>query len=224
MKTLYLHVGTPKTATSSIQTFLTMNSDKLMKYNYAYPETLEVVDYISPHRNGHFLIMPIRKEDGTRDIEAQDEKVYAGMARVHELFKQVDNIILSDESLWRVTSYSRTRVLPMLQEMAKEHGYQIKVIVYLRRQDQFLSSRWNQNVKSSVGEVRPLGEHLKVVYKTQKMVVNYASKLDQLAELFGKENIIVRRFNPATWVNNSIIHDFMHYIGLDIGYREDFII
>ena len=34
MKTLYLHIGTTKTATTSIQKFLEENKDVLQKYGY----------------------------------------------------------------------------------------------------------------------------------------------------------------------------------------------
>ena len=42
MKTLYLHVGTTKTATSSIQRFLEENRTVLEKYGYCFPDSLHV--------------------------------------------------------------------------------------------------------------------------------------------------------------------------------------
>lgn len=41
-------------------------------------------------------------------------------------------------------------------------------------------------------------------------------KLDEIAEVIGKENLIVRRFVPESWRDGSIIHDFMHEIGMDV--------
>lgn len=34
--------------------------------------------------------------------------------------------------------------------------------------------------------------------------------------MIGKENLIVRRFVPESWRDGSIIHDFMHEIGMDV--------
>lgn len=42
MKTLYLHIGTTKTATTSIQRFLEENKDVLQKYGYCFPDSLHV--------------------------------------------------------------------------------------------------------------------------------------------------------------------------------------
>ncbi|EHU9320932.1 hypothetical protein KZY28_001262, partial [Campylobacter jejuni] len=38
--TCYLHIGMPKTGTTSIQTFLTKNKFLLLKQNYLYPESI----------------------------------------------------------------------------------------------------------------------------------------------------------------------------------------
>jgi hypothetical protein len=46
-------------------------------------------------------------------------------------------------------------------------------------------------------------------------MVDYASRLDSLAEFFGKENLIVRRFSRDSWVNGRIEDDFLHCIGIE---------
>lgn len=55
MRTLYVHIGTPKTATTSIQMFCVENQKVLNKQSYSYP----LLDFVYPHvahrRNGHFL-------------------------------------------------------------------------------------------------------------------------------------------------------------------------
>ncbi len=57
MKTLYLHIGTPKTASSSIQTYCRANTDKLAEYGYIYPITPSLFyPNIGHRRNAHFLI------------------------------------------------------------------------------------------------------------------------------------------------------------------------
>ena len=217
MKTLYLHIGTPKTATSSIQNFLAINRNVLEKHSYCFPKSLEKTAYVNPKRNAHFLITDYFLEDGSHDIQAEDACMLRGMEQIHDLLLQVDNVILSEENIWRFSSYSRKRLFPFIADTAREFGYQVKIIVYLRRQDQFLLSRWNQNVKNSArSEIHPIREHLKEVDEKQKLVVNYGKKLDKIAEVFGKENVIVRRFDPKSWVNGSIIEDFMQCVGLEM--------
>ena len=43
MRTLYVHIGTPKTATTSIQMFCVENQKVLNKQSYSYP----LLDFVS---------------------------------------------------------------------------------------------------------------------------------------------------------------------------------
>ena len=59
MKTLYLHIGTTKTATTSIQRFLEENKDVLQKYGYCFPDSLHVYPRANKRRNAHFLVAKV---------------------------------------------------------------------------------------------------------------------------------------------------------------------
>jgi len=59
-------------------------------------------------------------------------------------------------------------------------------------------------------------EYLAASEKKEKKIYQYAQKLDEIAAVIGKNNLIVRRFSPKSWKDGSIIHDFMHEIGLDV--------
>ena len=50
----------------------------------------------------------------------------------------------------------------------------------------------------------------------EKDIYQYGKILDGIAEVIGKENLIVRRFDAESWRDGSIIHDFMHEIGIDV--------
>ena len=218
MKTLYLHIGTPKTATSSIQKFLDENKEVLEKYGYCYPESVYRYPKVNIRRNGHFLVDKIVNEDGKRDKE--QEKIYLekGFEQIEDCFQRFDNVIISDEAVWHSSSYFRKNIFAILKKKADEQGYQIKIIVYLRRQDQFLLSRWNQSVKQNFSYAAKMTceEYFFKVRKKEKKIFEYATKLDEISDYFGKENIIVRRFQKDSWKDGSIIHDFMHEIGLEV--------
>lgn len=217
MKTLYLHVGTPKTATTSIQSFLNKNKDVLEKYGYCYPASLHRYPDVNPIRNGHFLVGNVIKEDGTRDTD--QEKIYLeeGLKQVEDYFKKVDNVILSDESIWRALSYTRKTLLSDLRSIGEKNGFRIKVIVYLRRQDKFLLSRWNQSIKQNFAysATYTCDEFFKSEKKKKNKIFNYGTKLDEISRDIGKENLIVRRFDKSKWKDDSIIRDFMNEIGLE---------
>jgi hypothetical protein len=234
MKTLYLHVGSPKTATTSIQKYLELNAKILQEHGYCFPELPHQYPLISSSRNGHFLTGEIYKETGGRDRKLEQQYRLEGMEQVEKCFEQFHRVILSDEILWRdILWKSNTRkppqsVFPFLMEHSRQHEYQVKVIVYLRRQDDLILSYWNQKVKK-VGNnhgrsfTETLEEYVSWSLDNEngEYVLDYAHRLDYLAEIFGKENLIVRRFDPKTWIHGSVIDDFMHCIGIDD--TEDFI-
>jgi hypothetical protein len=101
-------------------------------------------------------------------------------------------------------------------EEAGRQGYRIKVIVYLRRQDQFLLSRWNQSVKHAIANPQTWEEYRVRVLEKENFLLDYAGTLDKISKAVGKENVIVRRFAKENWVNGSILDDFMSCIGLAV--------
>ena len=100
MKTLYLHIGTMKTGTTSIQEFCRLNNDVLKSKGYCYPEFPWHYPGRNHRRNGLFLNSIYRNEKGERIKSREDEIFEEGMKKVNNLFSTYDNIILSDEGMW----------------------------------------------------------------------------------------------------------------------------
>lgn len=225
MKTLYLHIGTPKTATSAIQKFLADNREALREDGYCYPDSLHRYPDVHIRRNGHFLVGTVVSEDGKREKEKEAAYFEAGLQNVAACFVKYENVVLSDESIWRAVSYTRKTLFSQLKEEADKNNYKIKVIVYLRRQDTFVLSLWNQKVKhnSSPSSSLRCEDYIANALQKDKRMFAYGKKLDEIAEVIGKENLIVRRFAPYDWKDGSVIHDFMQAIGLDVtdAYHED---
>lgn len=217
MKTLFLHIGIPKTGTSSIQKFCATNRAKLEKNGYCYPQDIRAYPGISPNRNGHFLM---HFDKNNPDAEAESRQLFEqGMEQIHDCFQTFDNVVLSDEGLWMASGRQRSTLWEELKEDAKAHGYIIKIIVYLRRQDQFLSSRYNQRVKHS-GLTQAWDKHVASAPESLGDVLDYAAKLSRMEQVFGTENIYVRRFNRSSFFGGSIYADFFQCLGLEL--TEDY--
>ena len=102
MKTLYLHIGTPKTGTTSLQHFCTENAEILQQKGYMYPLFPHKFKKTNIMRNAFFLSYKAYHQDGSRNM-IEEESIYRqGMDFVLNTFRNTDNIILSDEAIWNV--------------------------------------------------------------------------------------------------------------------------
>ncbi len=214
MKTLYLHVGTPKTGTTAIQFFCRQNEKLLEEAGLSYPRMPHYYGHLHESRNGLFLSYDWKDENGHAQREKCEKALSEGFQLVRNYFENFDNVLLSDEGIWFASSYRRRDIWQILLEEAEQAGYLIKMIVYLRRQDQYAVSCWNQQIKS--GNARrctwTLEEYLK--NPPASLGLDYGAKITKLANLFGKENILVRRYDKSRFVNGSLLEDFLQVLGL----------
>lgn len=222
MKTLHLHIGTPKTATTSIQFFCNNNSQTLQKKGYCYPIFSFPYGRASILRNGHFLVTVEKNEDGSRCIDKEQTIYTEGLALINQYFQTYDHIILSDEAIWRSMELYREHFWDDLQKEAEKGNFRIHIIVYLRRQDKFLNSLWNQQIKHNLGKLhaKPFDEYQKSINK--KIRFDYHRKLESIAAVIGRENITVRRFDFQSFSGGSIYADFLQTIGLTL--TDDFVL
>ncbi len=214
MKTLYLHIGTPKTATSSLQKFCFLNQEALHDYNFSYRRLPFSYPNVGQNRNAHFLIGPGAHEKLTAEKKQEyQDRLDAGLQFIHEQFSEYDNVILTEEHLWYALNYVKWDPVQIILDDASAHGYTVKVLVYLRRQDGFLISNWNQLVKKQHNQ-RTIEEQLQIVLTKDPLIAHYDQALDKLSEKIGAENIIVRRFEASSWPDGIIYRDFLAALGL----------
>lgn len=212
MKTLWLHIGMAKTASTAIQTFCSENAKLLEREGFCYPIFSISYPGISRAHNGCFLLKVIKDSDGTRDVNQEAANFQEGMKTVHKLFKSYDNVILSNEIIWRGMDVDKKDFWELMIKEAQKGDFNIRVIVYLRRQDSFISSNWNQLVKRQWTE--ETFEHY--ISRVDRTMLNYYDKLERMAALIGKENIIVRRFDREKFIGGNIYSDFLDAVGISI--------
>ena len=210
MSTVYLHMGMPKTGTTALQRFFVQNQKALNDRGFAYPLMPFHFETIPDARNGHFL-SKWRKKKGFPEWEQ-------GLGVVSETAKQYEHIILSDEHLWSAQRHKG--FWKRINQGLAEAGVDLKIILYLRRQDEQVESHWNQKVKEkkthmteSFSEYLEKGMH-------EYMPLHYDEGLDRVAQRVGKENLIVRVYEKQQFVGGNIFADFLSAIGL--GLDADF--
>lgn len=216
MKTLYLHIGTSKTGTTTIQTYCGINREQLKSKGVLFPIMPYHYDRITKNRNGHFLYAMIY-ENGVRNKEKEKQVLKQELDYIVDCFKDYDNVLLSEESIWWATATRRKGLWKYLQEHSQQNNYQVKIIVYLRRQDQFMMSRYNQIIKTDTGGgTQRFYEYFKDMNGKYKCVMNYRQRLDYMAKFFPKENIVVKRFDRSYFYNGDLNADFLHILGIEI--------
>lgn len=222
MKTLYIHIGTPKTGTTSLQHFCTENAKLFEEQGYCYPIFPHKFKYINIMRNGFFLSYKGYDENKNRNQMEEAKFFRQGMDFILDNFQKFDNIILSDEAIWNVVfKRGKTDLWERLKKEADEHDYVIKVVVYLRRQDSLATSWWNQKIK--IGKrVYSKDSWENFVKDPTKFELEYYDSLKFIERFVEKENIIVRRFGRQYFKNGSIFEDFIDAVGM--RYSSHFVI
>lgn len=216
MPTLYLHIGMPKTATTAIQMFCQANREVLQRKGYIYPKSVYRYMKADPRRNGHFIV---GKEDEIINVKPDGsmDPWNDSMAMVMSAFEECENVILSDESIWHAIAFGKYDGWKRIKDEADRRGFDIKIIVYLRRQDKFTVSWWNQRLKE--GYLNTVSTKKWSEFNPRKYLeLDYYKNLEKMSAVYGRENIRVRIFDRGHFKGNqkSIYSDFLDAVGLTL--------
>jgi hypothetical protein len=121
------------------------------------------------------------------------------------------NIVISAEEFGVVRDLKST--VPLMASLLS--GCNTKIIVYLRRADDFLQSVYNQAVKGS--EARYTGEFWEYVKPILEIGgADYLNVLMPFANAFGKDAIMVRPYEKEQ-MHNGIVEDFLNCLGVELS-------
>lgn len=209
MKTVYLHIGAPKTGTTTLQYFLYENRHLLEEKGICYPDLHFSFPGIAPNRNAHFLIQRVF-DDNRKHIREKEKQIFeSGFQKIGECLEKHETLVISEESIWNEKEMS-TKKFEKIRKKLSEMGATLKIIVYLRRQDLLLPSYWAQLVKSKL--TLSFEEFISSGAYKKRYRVDYIKRLDEIAASVGKENIIVRVYEKQQFegTNHTLISDFLH--------------
>lgn len=115
---------------------------------------------------------------------------------------QLQAVVISSELFFGQTRNIEAMLTDIREKLS---GFEVKVIAYLRRQDQLYSSFFNQDIKG----VRQWSSSAYEFYETHQLFLrNYYGLLNAWAQVFGRENILVRPYEPNQWPDNDVMKDF----------------
>ena len=210
-KQLFVHAGTPKTGTSAIQIYCSTNNERIQATGTTYPNLGFEFPGIGINRNAHFLVHTIKGADNKRDKAAEEALVNEGLEKIMAQFDEFDKVIISDETLWNSGAFKEPRI-KKLKDVCDQHDVELKFIVYLRRQDTLIQSYWAQQVKEK--SKLTFKEYIETG-KYSFFKLDYFSRLEAIASVIGKENLIVRVYEKSRYYKGSITADFLHLIGIE---------
>ena len=193
-KKIYLHIGSPKTGTSSLQYFLLNNSNALTNKGIFYPCHGVNENDISSG-NAEQLQRFLRNGDVSRSKCLIDSL----------LDHPYQKILLSSEYLYQLEKECLFTLRDLLVNV------DVNVIVYLRRQDHMQAAVYNQWIKRS-GCKTPIQTWYRENNKKERYLYKQVGKW---AEVFGNKRIIVRPYEASQFDGGTIFSDFSNILEVD---------
>ena len=188
---LFLHIGHPKTGTTSIQTWFLANREALRSAGILYPTT-------GLNDSAHRLLSPA--------FYAQRHLPNEAPAVMHRLIREIESsscsvVFISFEGF----GLDHPRSLALLRELGE-----VTVIYYVRRQDHLAESMYAQHVRSFLRmEIRPPDLWLEQVFHC-----DYLAVAERFATFFGADRFRLRPFEPTALAGGDVVKDILNVMGV----------
>ncbi len=214
-KTIYLHIGLPKTGTTSIQSFLYHNREELSTSGLFYP----IIEESMKEKNASCAnLRPIlyKDMDKTKGIDPVfHRKNTLSMDLYKERFdayflnqiQEHENIVFSEEIMSGLPSSH------YFVSMLKDYGYEVKVIAYVRPAAEWVAARWAEEVLNGVAY--PLQTYINALPCLEEV-----KRIHFYSTFLGKENVIIKAYESCQWKNNSLIADFLDIFSIELSSKH----
>jgi hypothetical protein len=189
---LYIHIGHPKTGTTSIQTFLLDNREALKKAGILVPHAGVV-------QGGHHGLT--RNWYGVRAREDRSAEMKDALLReIREA--RLPAAVISSEGFIQENPAELARLFG--------EAVDVTVIYYIRRQDWVAESVYAQRVRSYIQMAVETPQALLPL-----LVPRYVKVIARWSDAFGKARMRVRPFEKVAFTGGSLLADFLTLIGVD---------
>lgn len=210
-----LHIGTEKTGTTSLQQYLFANRFRLREMGICYPmaaggknHTKLPVHALSDDKTDSLrMLHHVRTPGDLANFRGQLRRDLAAECEAAE------TLLLSNEHC--SSRLLSTDEVARLKDLLDRLSTDIQVVIYLRRQDDFLMSTYSTAVRCGAVERPSLPDP-----DEARDRYDYRHLLDRWASVFGERAITVRIYDGRRLVGGNIVSDFCHVVGL--GLSEEF--
>lgn len=190
---LIFHVGANKTGSSAIQNFIRINRKIFNQLGFQIPsQKLTWSDDVSGYH-----VFQIQQLVSDPEAEKQIDAVFSDL-----ISSRTNNskILISAENLSHIPTIKKFRKLCV--------KYKTKIIIYIRRQDEFITSSWQQwHSKRN----RDFNAWLPTAIES---LGHWENIINVWEHIVGKDSVSVRLFEHENFPDGNILKDFLDVLGL----------
>ncbi len=200
MKRCWLHIGMHKTGTTSLQSTLKkIGGRPAWKYiciggSLHMNTPFHAMFATDPFKYHWFAKQGISPEDLREKGARLRERLAAAISQTRR-----QTIIMSAEALPLIDADGIARLKDFLDPLFDE----VRVIGYVRPPVSFKISIFQEMVKGGRGK-----------FEIDDIRCNYRRKFEKFDKVFGRENVVLRKFDPGSFADGCTVSDFFAAVGL----------
>lgn len=198
-KTLYIHIGSGKTGTTSIQYMLHENARSLLENGFLYQTTKDL------REPNHHDYVSLPFDSG---MWQRDKNKYIRLKQSF-LESEAKNLIISTELVLGAPVHYLEAIKHLFSE------FEIKIVVYVRNQLSSLPSHFLQKQKDLSFDykenINGFFEAYKTIWGNEPQII-----LNTWMKVFGKDNILARVYDKNILIDCDICSDFLKVLDIDI--------
>lgn len=203
----FLHVGAPKTGSTSIQDalFHGLGGHRFHYVGGGWPNgSFAVNSVFDPPPENEWTFHAIGQEGRFEDFRDDRARQFEG--ELEQARRRHANLVISAESIWTSSREGQESLRRRLAEEALD----IRVIAYVRPWIPWGTSMFQEAVKG--------GRKLLVLgHSRDRDVFQVRERLQNLFDVFGRERVTVCLFDPGRFPDRCVVRDFCGRIGLPVS-------
>lgn len=209
---IYLHIGTHKTGSTSVQQFLAEHRSKLAQYGIefyrgAIIDANHIELYLSAlDKNKDFLALASLNVGSLSELRDKTLQEVGGFLNR----TNASHVIFSSEGL----SLLRTpEELAELKNILGGSKYFVKVVCFLRDKSDFLKA-YEKQIRKVPGRVPSTDPSSSLYVESDSWLADFDSLLASYARAFGEENIITIDYDRVTKETGDILPEVLGKLGV----------
>jgi hypothetical protein len=220
-KTLFLHIGTYKTGTTSLQRFVLDQSDELRRHGIAlYRGQIRASNHIELH------LAALRYDRDSFAKLGHSQHVKFDVAYTQQIARRVQSFLNSVPepcALFSSEGLSLLRYddeIERLRTILDAHNREVRVVLYLRNKADFLRSYASQILKQE-GR-KPSHDKRSALYVgSDTWLTDYDSLIAAYQRGFGAGNLTIIDYDAEMQRVGNVIPSFLKVLGVQAGDKMD---